>query len=647
MSELVSDAVFTIRTIDRTITGGLFDIFACADEDTLIDLPAMRAHQRAAVVTALAVMMVSLQRYAAARLRSSSDWAAEWHRQIGEDALRLVAPESEPAFMQPPTEDARTELFIEAVDCLLPGVQHEVKTVDGAPEECWIFALMGGLARPYAKFHRPSTRVGLTAVLPSMDGSLGSEITCLVAGYQQLPSRDGTSAKDHMVWLRPMTRLTEPLVAADLPQPFLSTGRAVRLYAAGGALGARFAPSNEYRVLAPTQWLEEPHTPKLIGAEGVERFRLAKKHWGFDIQHQILFGGQRGKNEEVVRPRIMELVPYRTVRLCALGTDQGKTLGYWEAVYSATRKKQGFRLGPVGAEDRAADLSQRMLERLKSGQNHLSATLIRLLEIKDFDQLKHRAREKVIVDQANNHFRGLAGPASVQLVFDLLQEPIDLEADQQQMNTLVGAAMWKAFDRARAVTADYLTAAAAEDYLRATLDRRFGATSMVDHAERPHLVRQTYAVLQEMITHLTPDDRARLRTMSLSQPPLSFWMVLVAAPVEQTNDDGCISVWKSILRAMGRVGPSGPALGRVLAETEFPRDRVSRLLVATGSTLVGLIDEVARWLISHDMANADLSLLAALGLADALADTATREWTRRQIALDYVRAVRRDEARAA
>jgi hypothetical protein len=72
-----------------------------------------------------------------------------------------------------------------------------------------------------------------------------------------------------------------------------------------------------------------------------------------------------------------------------------------------------------------------------------------------------------------------------------------------------------------------------------------------------------------------------------------------------------------------------------------------RLLSATGSTLVGLIDEVARWLISHDVANADLSLLATLGLADALADTATREWTRRHIALDYVRAVRRDEAKAA
>jgi hypothetical protein len=215
------------------------------------------------------------------------------------------------------------------------------------------------------------------------------------------------------------------------------------------------------------------------------------------------------------------------------------------------------------------------------------------------------------------------------------------------MNALVADAMWKAFDRARVVTADYLTAAAAEDYLRGALVRQFGGTTMMDQADLPHLVRQTYAVLQEMIAHLTPDDRARLRTMSLSQPPLSFWMVLAAAPAEQTNDDGCVAVWKSILHAMGRVRPTGPALGRVLADTKFPEDRVSRLLVATGSTLVGLIDEVVRWLISHDVANVDLSLLASLGLADALANTATREWARRHIALDYVRAVRREDAKAA
>jgi hypothetical protein len=389
-ADAVSDPIFAIRTPDQITTGGLFDLFARAEDGTLVDLPAMQSHQRMCVVTALAVMMVSLRRYAAELPKSPSGWRAEWTRQIGNDALRLVAPEGEPAFMQPPTQGATKELAIEEVDCLLPGMQHEVKTRSNASAEGWVFALLGGLSRPNVNFHRPSTRVGLTAVLPSMDMSLGSEIFSLAAAYEQLTrSPKGTSAADHMIWL---TKVSAPLLAADLPAPFLSTGRAIRLYHSGGSLAARFAPSNEYRVLAPTQWLDEPHTPKLVGANDVERFRLAAKRWDFDLHHQVLFGGKRGKQAEVIRPRILELVPYRAVRLCALGTDQGKTLGYWEAVYSATRGKQSFRLGPVGPDDRAAELSGRMLERLKSGQTQLSVALLRLLDIADFNQLGHRMR---------------------------------------------------------------------------------------------------------------------------------------------------------------------------------------------------------------------------------------------------------------
>src|SRR3954449_13136029 len=109
MPNLISDPLFTLRTSDTTATGGLFDIFARVGDGTLVDLPAMQGHQRPAVVTALAVIMVSLRRYAAGRLNTSVEWEAEWNRQIGADASRLVAPENEVAFLQPPTEGAREE----------------------------------------------------------------------------------------------------------------------------------------------------------------------------------------------------------------------------------------------------------------------------------------------------------------------------------------------------------------------------------------------------------------------------------------------------------------------------------------------------------------------------------------------------------
>jgi hypothetical protein len=41
--------------------------------------------------------------------------------------------------------------------------------------------------------------------------------------------------------------------------------------------------------------------------------------------------------------------------------------------------------------------------------------------------------------------------------------------------------------------------------------------------------------------------------------------------------------------------------------------------------------------MSHQVEAADLSVLAALGIADALGDADARDWARKQIALDYVR----------
>jgi hypothetical protein len=50
-----------------------------------------------------------------------------------------------------------------------------------------------------------------------------------------------------------------------------------------------------------------------------------------------------------------------------------------------------------------------------------------------------------------------------------------------------------------------------------------------------------------------------------------------------------------------------------------------------------LTDEALRWLVSHRVDAVDLSVLATLGIADALADGEARDWARKQMALDYVR----------
>ena len=92
----VSEDIFTLRSDADLHRGSLFDVIGAVADGSLVDLPAMRAHQRGPVVTALAIIMVTLQRYAHDHLSNADDWHLEWNRQIGADALRLIAPHDEP-----------------------------------------------------------------------------------------------------------------------------------------------------------------------------------------------------------------------------------------------------------------------------------------------------------------------------------------------------------------------------------------------------------------------------------------------------------------------------------------------------------------------------------------------------------------------
>jgi hypothetical protein len=63
MPILVTDPIIRVGTRDGTCAVGLQDVFALAKDGNLIDLPGMRADQRAPVVTALAIISHLLRRY--------------------------------------------------------------------------------------------------------------------------------------------------------------------------------------------------------------------------------------------------------------------------------------------------------------------------------------------------------------------------------------------------------------------------------------------------------------------------------------------------------------------------------------------------------------------------------------------------------
>jgi hypothetical protein len=64
VSETVADPIFTVSTTNGRRESGLFGLMAAVARGELIDLPGMAAHQRAPVITVLAILMHVLARYA-------------------------------------------------------------------------------------------------------------------------------------------------------------------------------------------------------------------------------------------------------------------------------------------------------------------------------------------------------------------------------------------------------------------------------------------------------------------------------------------------------------------------------------------------------------------------------------------------------
>jgi hypothetical protein len=236
----VSKPIFAADTVAGPKELGLFDLMASTVRGELIDLPRMASHQRVSLVTVLAILMHVLSRYAEVKRTSKSSWADAWDALIGDEALRITAPHNEVAFLQPPTSVPKSHQSIEAADLLLPNVEHEVKRTWSAERaEIAIFALIGSLSRPNVKDHRSSTRTGLCAVLPSVDGTLASEVCCLLSAYDtlKLPAVRSAKARDHFVWLQPYRPTKDASISfAALPRPFLDVGRAQRVIAIAAPL---------------------------------------------------------------------------------------------------------------------------------------------------------------------------------------------------------------------------------------------------------------------------------------------------------------------------------------------------------------------------------------------------------------------------
>jgi hypothetical protein len=609
-------------------------------DGTLSDLPSMQAHQRAPVITALAVMMCAIELHADGPPQGAAEWEAEWNRQVGVEALRLVAPAGECAFFQPPTSGGLSEITIEEVDRLTVAQRHAVKPQRATTPERAVFALMSSDWRQYGGVGwTGGTRPGLTAVFVGDGQTLASEILSLIEAYRHMPSKDvgsrasPSSAADHLLWLLTYDASSTSIPVEEVPYPFL-TARACRLVARDdNLLGATLYKTKSKRLVSAKD-ISDPHVAVSEGKpyKAVKGRVLASK-----FLHKTLFG-----DGEVQRPRVLDLAgDYRMVRVCAIHTDQTSTGGYREVTLAATKRKGGFHMGPPDKDQRPADLSAMALETTSRGVRRcLWPALLALHE----EDAANQPRTDAICHSTE---ADLELPV-LQWVIGRLQEPQDIEAEAVSIERIISGAVRRAFDSAVAATprseGAYRRIADAAGSLAWRISEHLKGGVEELTFDPPQLSRRLHATLGEIAAHLTPNDKARLRSMSIEHPTLTYWEVLAAAPENLTSPGPCDEAWRVIAKALGHLDVSGPGLGRALAESDYPELRMDRLLAATGDALRGQVADALRWLETAGAGRVRLSDAALLMLADAVGDTTASEYILRRTALDYVRTARKHQA---
>jgi hypothetical protein len=213
MRILVTDPIIRVRTRDGTNTVGLHDVLALAQNGVLVDLPGMRADQRAPVVTALAILIHLLRRYSSS-LQSAQDWLEAIRSQFGDEPLVLVGgPDNRPQFLQPVLNSlGEIKPFnITETDHLMAATRHILKVADTATAEMALYALMASTWRHHGGVGNPAgARSRLLTVLVGDGVTISSEIMSLAQAYDMTkPDFVGIAAplpksvRDHMLWAQP------------------------------------------------------------------------------------------------------------------------------------------------------------------------------------------------------------------------------------------------------------------------------------------------------------------------------------------------------------------------------------------------------------------------------------------------------------
>jgi hypothetical protein len=638
--QTVLDPLFTASVSDARVPGapdtpdgtrklGLHEILHCCVTGSLSDLPRLAAHQRAPMTELLATFIAAVSLYADAP--KSAD---EWHSLLAQSGIPLdIAPAPGCAgLLQPALPDSAKykEATEGDIDTLGTAARHGAKPRIGFDAETAIYALIGGLHRGHggaSHYAAARGRILTIAVSDVSDaGSLASEVMSLAAA---LPTRAATCLADHFLWSRPWVD-GEPLEA--LPLPVIDC-RPIRLVTAADDNNITFAwtGSKGSRIAAGSDWLDDPHVPQLV-VDGKPYKLLDGRAWSHRAVHASLFG-----SDKVRRPRILDRDGPCTLRVSSLHhTQKGLAVAaYHEAIFTAD--------GSLWDAARCADLSQRALAAVAAAETAIWIATCELHGEGGAPRTPHANAARVRVT-------ALAGEASVQAVLDLLPRAPDAVVEQKYIERMAldaVAAAWRE-TAAAALCTDVVSVARAT----LTLDRlaRSRLNTTVQTAGNPLMSTtndpRTHAVLHEIQNRFTPSQRASVRSTAADAIPYAAIAQLVHVPPAQVDNPECRAVWLSAIRALAQIRHGGPSIGTMLARNGYPESRLQTLLGATGTSIVGLMDECWRWLVAHDVECVTMTDLVCLGLslADAHADTAAASDLRLKVALDYARVADRLQA---
>jgi hypothetical protein len=637
MLVVVTDPVIHIRTPEGTRSVGLHEILFNAHSGSLIDLPGMRADQRAPVVTAIAIISHLLRRYSPSSLTTLDGWLKALCSLFGDDALVLAGgSDDKPQFLQPVLVGlGEIKPFnITETDHLMAANRHVLKVAEEATAQTALFCLMASTWRHHGGVGNPAgARSRLLTVLVGDGVTIASEIVSLAAAYDaMMPKVVGTQASkpknilEHMLWAQPW-QTKQPVTTVAFP--FVDCRRIRLVPATGEFVSAIVVAENGTRVDTGTGNIDDPHVPIQVSNGGPYKLAL-KRVWSYRVQHAAVAG-----SDQVTPPTILDLAPaYSSVRICGVGFDQGITKGSWEALYRIGKGKK-IKLGQH-ASSRLSDLSSRALGVVREATGSLYGPMLTLYGNAD--------SAKPYLDGAQSQLRDLLGHSSLQVILDLIVEPSDTQAEQQTLHKMATKAIRAVWRDVTNPLNNHLLVARASLQLDYRMQDQFGERLMTDDLS-PELGARVHAVLYEMDAHLTPANRASIRSAA-KELPLDAWLALAAAPPADMEQTDTRQVWETIVRALGVVRQGGPSIGAILAKTDYPEARISSLLAAHGETLIALMAEVVRWLVSHDVDRCTLTDIVVLGIADARDNHVERDEAAARIALGYARSKRKERSAA-